>query len=314
MHEHYWRMRVYNNYFDARVSFFPNAWFYRDAYAIYKENDSRLTEHPEWVLKDPQGNKLYVKWGCDGTTCPQYAADIGNPAFRSNWIAGVKGTLSKGYAGVWIDDVNMYMNVSNGAGANVAPIDPRTGASMTHDNWQRYMADFMQEVSQAFPDTEITHNAIWYVPDGEQVRRQMAAADFIEIEHGCPDGGLTNGTGQFSIRSMLTYAATRNVNFDTYADTYQQLELNLACYFLVNDGGDSVGSYFGAYPDSWWAGYDSYLGAPIGGRYNWNGLIRRDFALGSVLLNEPYEPTKTVELDSQLITMPPRSGRVVVYK
>src|SRR4051794_26273306 len=35
MRDHYWRMRTYAPYFDSRLSWFPNAWTYKDSYAIY---------------------------------------------------------------------------------------------------------------------------------------------------------------------------------------------------------------------------------------------------------------------------------------
>src|SRR3954462_15503525 len=36
MRAHYWRMRAYSPYFDSRTHWYPNAWFYRDAYALYR--------------------------------------------------------------------------------------------------------------------------------------------------------------------------------------------------------------------------------------------------------------------------------------
>src|SRR3954452_10383127 len=80
MRDHYARMKTWAPYFDSRLDWYPNAWAYRDAYAIYK-SDSRVSAHPDWILNDASGNRLYIPWGCSGGTCPQYAADIGNPAF-----------------------------------------------------------------------------------------------------------------------------------------------------------------------------------------------------------------------------------------
>ena len=44
-------------------------------------------------LRDGGGNKLYIPWGCSGGTCPQYAADVGNPAYRAWFIDQVRGYL-----------------------------------------------------------------------------------------------------------------------------------------------------------------------------------------------------------------------------
>ena len=77
-----------------------------DAYAIYRESDP--SDRAPRV--DPAGRrrpKLYIPFGCGGGSCPQFAADIGNPAFRAPWIADARATLAAGYQGLFIDDVNM---------------------------------------------------------------------------------------------------------------------------------------------------------------------------------------------------------------
>ena len=84
MNGHYSRMRTYAPYFDSRLSWSPKAWFYQSAYAIYP-GSSVDVEHPEWILRDAAGNKLYIPFGCSAGKCTQYAGDIGNPAFRKWW-------------------------------------------------------------------------------------------------------------------------------------------------------------------------------------------------------------------------------------
>ena len=85
-----WRMTVWSPYFDEKTAWFANGWVYDDAYAIYTEQ-KLVSEHPEWILKDAQGNKLYIPYGCSAGSCPQYAADISNPAYRHYWIENLKG-------------------------------------------------------------------------------------------------------------------------------------------------------------------------------------------------------------------------------
>src|SRR5439155_17702141 len=121
----------------------------------------------EWILKDSAGNNLYIPWGCSGGTCPQYAGDIGNPAWRQYFIDNAKALMAKGYKGLFIDDVDMDMNVGNGQGQQVAPIDPRTGAAMTDTAWKGYFADFLEQVHAALPGVEITHNAVWFAGGGQ---------------------------------------------------------------------------------------------------------------------------------------------------
>src|SRR5262249_49154401 len=98
MRDHYWRMRTYPPYFDSRLTWYPNAWFYKDSEVVYT-SDPTATTHPEYILKDAAGHKLYNPFGCSGGTCPQYAGDIGSPAFRAWWIADAKASYAKGYRG-----------------------------------------------------------------------------------------------------------------------------------------------------------------------------------------------------------------------
>ncbi len=305
MREHYWRMRTYSPYFDSRLDWYPNAWNYKDAYAIYT-GEALARERPEWILRDQSGNKLYVQFGCSNGSCPQYAGDIGNPAFRAHWIADMRSRLAQGYRGLFVDDVNMELKVSDGNGRQVRPRDPRTGETMSDGTWQRYMADFMVEIRAAFPNKEIVHNALWFAGDGnENLRRQLSAADFIEIERGVNDGGLTGGTGQFGVESLMRFAERRHehgtgVILESYASSAAERTYNLAAYFLISSGRDAIINSNGGTPESWWSGYDVDLGRALGARYRYQGAWRRDFEGGVALLNEPGSPSRTITFDEPL--------------
>jgi hypothetical protein len=309
MRAHYARMRAYSPYFDSRLSWFPDAWAYQDAYAIYRTS-SVATDHPDWILKDAQGNKLYIPFGCSGGVCPQYAADFGNPAFRDWWIRSAADKMAKGYRGLFVDDVNMEWRVGNGTGQFVAPQDPRTGATMTEANWRRYMAEFTEQTRQALPGKEIVHNAIWYAGCGSTadscwsdpyIRRELQAADVIELERGVNDGGITGGGGRFGYDTFMArvdwlHSQGKSVIYDAQASTAAAREYGLASYFLTSTGGDYLGNDPGGTPTDWWTGYDVNLGDPQAGRYNWNGLLRRDYQNGYVLINKPGAATVTVSL------------------
>jgi len=304
MREHYYRMQTYAPYFDSRLSWYPDAYFYRDAYAIYTES-STFSAHPEWVLRDSDGDLLYIPWGCSGGTCPQYAADFGNPAFRSAWIGKASASLEKGYRGIWIDDVNMTWRVGNGEGDHVTPIDPRTGRLMTLGDWRRYFAEFMEEIRAAFPDAEIAHNAIWFAGpvDDPYIQRQIAAADYFNFERGATDGGLTGGGGTWGFETFLAFIdsvqklGTGAILMDT-GSTELQREYGLAAWFLISSGIDMMNSTKVKWtaPDTWWAGYGLDLGGAAGSRRAWQNVLRRDFSCGTVLLNQPGMPTRHLEL------------------
>src|SRR5581483_7287853 len=163
MRSHYWRMLVYAPYFDSRLGWFPNAWVYKDLYAIYVGSDL-ATSHPEWILHDQGGKSLFIPYACSGGTCPQFAADIGDPTFRGHWIAEASAIMTKGYRGLFVDDVNMTISrISDGSGHAVPAVDRRTGRTLGDTEWRGYMATFTEEIRAAFPTAEIVHNNLWFV-------------------------------------------------------------------------------------------------------------------------------------------------------
>ena len=327
MRAHYWRVRAYSPYFDSRLSWEPNAWAYQDAYAIYP-SAPEADRHPDWILRDGMGRKLWIQYACSTGSCTQYAADIGNPAFRAWWIAKARAKLAAGYKGIFIDDVNMAERVSIGDGASATPIDPRTGAPMGEAAWQHYMAAFMVQVRAALPGVEIVHNVLWPMGDRSQaLRAELRAADYIELERGFDDTGIVGGSGRFGFDTLLSFiddrhAAGQGVILDGMATTPSARLYGLATYFLVSSGRDSLANDAAGAPNDWWPGYDVKLGRPLGGRYSSGGVWRRDFARGIVLVNGPDEPTRTVRVGPGYrdlagtprgsVTLPPSSGAVLV--
>jgi Hypothetical glycosyl hydrolase family 15 len=313
MREHYYRMQTYSPYFDSRLSWYPGAWEYKDSYAI-KPGWPVFDEHPEWILRDAAGNMLYIPYACSGGTCPQFAADVGNPEFRAWWIADARAKIELGYGGLWVDDVNFEWRIGNGAGDSVRPIDPRTGKQMTLADWRRYFADFMEELRDEFPDIEIAHNVNWAAEptDDPSILRQIDAADYINLERGISDSGITAGTGKYGFETFLAlvdrvHARGRNVIIDDDDDdSVQDRDYDLAFYFLINDGGDLLsadGDRSRMNPDNFWAGYQTDLGMALGDRYRWNGLFRRDFSCGVVLVNQPQQSTVTVDLGAEFTAL-----------
>ena len=333
INSHFWRMRVYSPYFDSRTSWYHRGWTYQNLYAIYN-GSSLATDHPEWILKDANARKLYIPFDCSGGTCTQFAGDIGNPAFRAYWIARTKAIVAGGYQGVFIDDVNLNPTVSDGSGAHVMPQDPRTGTTMTDTDWRRYMAEFTEQIRAAMPNVEITHNAVWYAGPTDTrdrdpyVARELAAADYIDIERGINDAGLTASGCPWGLTCLLDYvdrlhSMGKGIILDAYSGTTSGRMYGLAGYFLLSTGKDALAENIGTTPNDWWHGYDTNLGEPTGPRYSWNGLLRRDFANGVVLLNLPGSATTTATLPdaydvvdgargTRTVTLAGASGAVMV--
>jgi hypothetical protein len=310
MNEKFWRSEVFTPYFDAKNAWYRNGLVYLDVYAVYRDA-ATAQAHPEWILRDTADNKLYIPFGCDGTSCPQYAGDITNPAFRQAFIDYAKASMAQGYKGIWLDDVNLEFQVSDASGRHVDAVDPRTGKPMTALAWREAMAGFMEEIRAALPAAELLHNSIWYAGQSARDRdpsvvRQIAAADYINIERGVNDAGLTGGTGEWSLNALFGYvdrihAAGKSVILDAGDATPAGREYNLAAYYLISIGRDAVGLGVMT-PENWWTQYDRDLGAPAGGRTWSAGLHRRDFAGGIVLLNDPGAAPRTVTLAAPMTT------------
>lgn len=308
------RAVVYSPYFDNKTGWFGRVWNYRNLYGIGV--GSRLAaRHPEWILRDAHGRRLFLQWGCAGGTCPQYAGDVSDPAFRAHWIAEARTQMAHGYKGLWIDDVNLDVRVSRGSGATVRPVV--AGREMTDARWRTLVAAFTEQIRRALPRAEIVHNAIWYAGGARRdadpaVRREIQAADWVNLERGVNDAGLTGGDGEWSLSAFLAHVDVvhrlgTNVIMEGGDNGAAGREYNLAAYLLIADGQDAVGAGASA-PGTEWAplGYD--LGPAKGARdADADGVLRRSFAHGLVVVNPPQSPTRTVDLGGPYVTTSGRS-------
>lgn len=312
MQSHYQGILTYTPYFDARLSWYPNAWFYIDSYAIYVNSDI-AQKHPEWIMQDAQKNRLYIPWECHGK-CEQFVGDFSNPDFKKYKIEEIRTALAKGYQGVWIDDVNLTWRVSDNNEIHRIPMDRLTNKPMTLTDWQRYFTEFMEEIRRAFPSAKIAHNAIWYADtmttENPFINRQIKAANYINIERAGNDSGLTAGNDRWGYETFLHYldyvhqqgAGSILMDFGT---TATEREYGLATALLISNGNDFISSNHPDWttPDHWWPGYALNLGKALKPHYSWQGLLRRDFECGQVLLNQPQLPEKTITLEGDLHTI-----------
>ena len=310
-------MLVYEPHSDDYLSWYNgNALFYKDAYTIKTDPSKRKDNAIDaWILRDANGDPCYIPWG----TPPydQYAGDSGNQDFRDNWVNYVVNKINNfpGYEGVFVDDVNLddysksgisrvTCGQASGTGNNNLPVDPRTGLVMTGDDWNRYLAEFMEQIRAAVPNKLLVHNTIWYISPftNQYLLREIQAADIIEMEQGFFDPGLTGGTGKYSWSRKMDFVELVHANRAEVIDrdedisTDQQQEYGIANYFLLNLGDDYYDPVYRSTPDDSWSIYGANLGSAINNRYQWNGLWRRDFSNGFVLVNPPGGTTTTVNL------------------
>ena len=342
MKRHYWQLRGYDPFFSNHTFKANPPWkppptqAYQNLYALYRDSsDAIRAQHPAWVLRNAANpsEQLYIPWGCQDAApgCPAFAADLGSPGFRNWWIQQARSVIRRGYVGLAIDDVNLgSIHTGNAAGAAVLPLDPRTGAAMTLANWRRYTAEFVRRIRSAFPNKQLTVNANqWWVPHDSAATRIADAVDFTELERGFNDGGIVGGTGTFGYLTLLAHidwlhAHGGSVMYRPYSLNPTSRQFELASYFLVKERADAIVASYQADRGNWWPGWETYLGKPSGDRFvSKSGLLRRDFAGGSVFVNQPGAVTRAEGLPSRYrwkdlhgnvvtsITLGPRRGAVL---
>jgi hypothetical protein len=194
-------------------------------------------------------------------------------------------------------------------------------------DWRRYVAVFTEEIDAALPEAEIVHNAHWWVRhDDPFVQRQIAAADLIELERGYNDAGITGGGGTFGFKTFMAHidwlhARGKSVILEPYDLDPARQEYELAGYYLTRAGSDAIASDFEADPGNWSPAWRTDLGTPLATRYAWNGLLRRDYARGIVLVNQPGRAPRTFRVrrflrlsgkQASSVTLGPAEGVVLL--
>ena len=301
-------MLVNTPYFDSRLKWYPRGWVYLDLYGI-PARSKIARQHPGWILRGKRNRKLFIPFACRSGKCDQYAGDPTNAAFRRWWIRNAKKVMKKRYKGLYLDNVNLIRRVALSNGKEVVPHRRGRKKKISNAVWRRTIARFTRQIRRAMPRTKIAHNVIWFAPGakGKWGRMQTRSANVITLERGVNDAGLTAGTFTFGLRTFLRYSSwahrlKKSVMFLETAATPGRRDYGLAGYFMVNNGRDTYGTVTQSDPNNWWPGFEVRLGAPTRGRYMWNGLLRRDFARGMVLMNEPGAPTRNITLPRPLQT------------
>lgn len=279
----------------------PNAQLYTNLYIMRQDEPARFRLMNAANPSQP----VYIDASCS-PGCPAYAGDTGDPAYRRWWIKRERKILNAGYKGIFIDDANMELRRFEDANGNTAfAQDPRTGKQMTQKRSRRYTAQFVEAINRAFPNEEIiaNNNQFWIGNDKQGYnRRTIKASDVTELERGFSVGS-TGGTDPYGYVTLLRHVEWihrlgSSVLLEPYvtSSTAWKAELELASYFLIKARHDAIASTYRADRGNWWPGWETQLGKAKGGRSRWQGLFRRDFKRGMALVNQPGEPTRTVNL------------------
>src|SRR5215207_3836151 len=260
MRDNYADALVFSPYWDSKLAWYPRGLEYTDVLGITESERTARPDLDAAILRDTNGSRVWIDSGCSGGVCARYAMDVGNATYRAYVLGELQDKVDRGYAGLWLDDVNLRIvgTFSDGTANITDVVNPDTGLVFTLQEWQERFVPILEQVRTTFPTQEIWHNAIWYIDQttltDPEVDRQIAAADGIMIEHGCNDGGLKGGTVDYGVRRLMQQVdRIHGLGADVvwndestseagWQRTPTQNEHNLACFLLTANGTDMVGS------------------------------------------------------------------------
>jgi hypothetical protein len=259
------------------------------------------SSHPEWFLTDGSGSRIHN---------PGYSSywemDVGNSAYQNSWAQSVITEAKQyGWNGVFADDLACWAYNTSATSTKYA----------TRAAWQAAVQSFISNVG-----TQLHAAGLKLISNSSacvgypSVLHNFAAAEDGVMEEGWmrpsvdPSASLaTASSGSWTNQlSELSDAETNHKYYvaelpSNTTDT-QAIRYGLATQLLAAGGYsafDISGSDMGSYSTAFWSpDYSTaqQLGAPAGGYYKLsNGVYRRDFANGTVLVN-PTGSTQTANL------------------
>jgi hypothetical protein len=260
----------------------------------YSSDGGFIEAHVDVVKAYPPYGDVYVQYGKPVIGYHDPATEGYAPLEKpqiERFVAAVRRDMSKGYAGVFVDDANWSFSPSPGPEAN--------------------LANLLEAIRAAEPGALIEMNSqyhdIWpkMKASDPSVARALAQVNLVTKEFGVgPDAAITTGQdyGEF-----LSYADTLRekgihlvMTGDENARSVRVEEYNQATCLLVNDGGDYVN---GARPrpGHFWKGFKADLGSALGPRErSSSGLWTRRFSGGAVYAVEPGGATQTIQLGRRM--------------
>jgi hypothetical protein len=253
------------------------------------------TNHPEWFLLDTQGRRV------ESAYFPGlWLMDVGNAAYQQAWLENVARELrARGWDGVMLDDTN-YSADWHLAGRKLARYTDAGYRAATRSFLARVGPPLMGEEFLVLPNVYTA----W--PSGHDVWRdwlQFTSGAVQEYWTKWGDDRSMHFTGaDWSYRReflRITQEAGKIYLGITYApaDDVRSMRYARANFLLDWDGGPSA-LVFEPSP----GGRDPYsrewtidLGTPLGPAYRVDGVWRRNFTEGIVLVN-PSTAAATIEL------------------
>lgn len=240
---------------DVNVGVYKNLLAYMDTYAAENNIPQKPTDiavtHPDWILHDSAGNKLFIPYNCANGSCQAYAMDLTNPAVIANQMANVEVIANAKYQGVFFDNANLALKAGDGNGNIVMP------DGFTNEIWSRAIANFFAEVRASFPKLVLVMNSVWF--DGANslwVRNAIVSGTYYNMQRGYGDPNLSDyQKGQQLEFVQMVHSLGRNViqmedSQNPVGSSTMTLQEKIEWFALGYKSGDLM-IVSDAFPDKW---------------------------------------------------------------
>ena len=225
----------------------------------------------------------------------RYLADVTQQDVQDEIIAKLQQLVSNSaFDAIYIDVAEAYL-------PNAADCSGGTPA-VSNAAWLTAWATLAERMQNEVPGPLILNSQYFtwnslVSTSSTNADRFWAAPDAVEIEFGWPFGRHGEGTasgwqGKINYINRLHGLGT-GVFVQDYPNGNGDFALaeekyGLAMYLLAADAPDYYGTFnHDGHGSGFFSGYNADLGVAQGPFYTWNGLQRRDFASGFVLVNNP---------------------------
>jgi hypothetical protein len=255
--------------------------------------------HPEWFLRDAQGNRIEFSDYPD-----LWMMDVGNRDYQKAWLKNVVAEVqADGWDGVMIDDVNANQRLHLG-GRTIARYP-------TVAEEQRAMTSFLAYVGPGLTSKGILAlpNIMVEWPDGPGIWSQWIGYTSGAVQEYWTKWGRDaslhfTDAGWDYRQSFLdrTQRAGKIYLGITYAprDDTRSMIYARASFLLDWNGGKSALMFDPGAVDPWHDAWTADLGAPAGAKVAVGSAWRRAFAGGAVVVN-PSTSAQTVQLGREYL-------------
>ncbi|HXI04203.1 MAG TPA: putative glycoside hydrolase, partial [Candidatus Saccharimonadales bacterium] len=289
-------------------------------------------EHEDWFLHDADGERIRVRVKHYSGPMSRYGMNVAKAGWQEYLGRRAAELLGMGYDGVQLDNVETdcsYKLRNVGRWISALPVE------MTPEIWYRAEAEMLARIRKmateaGYADREIIFN---HIRAGEPQRslEYLAQVDGANSENWLSMKADPRGTWGWAGRMNLARQAAaggKRINLLAQAALFSPEEaLFTFSSYLLASGGDKTAFWYGkayrAEEMRWFWFYDVDLGAASGPMHpeGNDGVFRRDFDKGAVLVNPETEP-RTVDtggtfLDDafepvQRVTLGPRRGAILL--